>query len=208
MSIWNWCLSCCGWRPSKASTSAGSPWDRSETVRVNKDAILWGKRKEWSRTPPPSANKKVGKLKKEHLEEVGPGEHERGTKLALGHVEQAWWGARLPWTKAPVSISWCCGSLCSFSGLSVCLFLGLVYMNGGLWFTHLLRGFSLGVPKTLAGGTNLGIDNHMFSNIQCQAQLRSFNLWNVRLKRQRMRQSQNVCAMRGWNSEMARSWQD
>ena len=48
---------------------------------------------------------------------------------------------------------------------SVCLLLGLVYMNGEIWFTHLLRGFSLGVPKTLAGGTNLGIDNHMFFNI-------------------------------------------
>ena len=45
--------------------------------------------KERSRTPHPSASKEVGKLKKEHLEEVGPGEHERGTKLALRHVEQA-----------------------------------------------------------------------------------------------------------------------
>ena len=80
--------------------------------------------KEWSRTPPFSTNKKVRKLKKEHLEEVGPGEHERGTKLALGHVEQAWWGARLPWAEAPVWNSWCCGSLCSFSGPWVCLFVG------------------------------------------------------------------------------------
>ena len=64
MSIWNWCLSCCGWRPSKASTSAGSPWDRSETVTVNKDFYIKKECKERSRTPPPSASKEVGKLKK------------------------------------------------------------------------------------------------------------------------------------------------
>ena len=126
MSIWNWCLSCCGWRPSKASTSAGSPWDRSETVTVNKDAILYktkSARNEVGLHLPQQA-KKWENWKKEHLEEVGPGEHERGTKLALGHVEQAWWGARLPWAEAPVWNSWCCGSLCSFSGPWVCLFVG------------------------------------------------------------------------------------
>ena len=52
---------------------------------MNKDAILYIK-KESARN---EAKKRWENIKKEHLKEVGPGEHERGTKLALGHVEQA-----------------------------------------------------------------------------------------------------------------------
>ena len=133
MSIWNWCLSCCGWRPSKASTSAGSPWDRSVHYTVNKwHFIKKIECKEWSRTPPPSTNKKGGKIEKGAPGRSG--EIEKGAPGRSG-ARRAWEGNQtgtltrwrgLMGGKAPVGRSTCVKKLVLllivFCFRSVCLF--------------------------------------------------------------------------------------